>query len=200
MQAIAISFALHVGLLVVLFSHPKVRFIAPNLLAKGNNGQSTTIFYSASGIDYSRPNESISERPRPSRPPKRASPVLRPKVEVETADALRPNSADSDQRAGSLLGSVLSGALTGHDARPAIPVVYPDPDRSGVPNGVRGTVIVEVTIDEHGDVTDAKVLQALGYGMEERVLATLKNWHFLPATLDGQIVPSRQDVHFHFPS
>jgi periplasmic protein TonB len=59
---------------------------------------------------------------------------------------------------------------------------------------------VEVTIDEKGNVADTKVLESLGYGLEDKVLEALKNWRFTPATMNGIAIASRQDVHFHFPS
>jgi TonB family protein len=61
-------------------------------------------------------------------------------------------------------------------------------------------VIVEVTIDEHGTVTQTKVVQSLQSDIDEKVIATLKNWRFRPASVDGVAISSRQDVHFHFPS
>jgi protein TonB len=72
--------------------------------------------------------------------------------------------------------------------------------RSELPPDLNGDVIVEITIDEHGNITETKILQALGFGLEEKVLAALRNWRFHPATLDGVAIASRQDVHFHFPS
>jgi TonB family protein len=65
---------------------------------------------------------------------------------------------------------------------------------------LQGDVIVEVTIDEHGTVTQTKVVQSLQSDIDEKVIATLKNWRFRPASVDGVAISSRQDVHFHFPS
>ena len=81
-------------------------------------------------------------------------------------------------------------------------MVYPDPAILPwqIPSGVEGTVIVEVTIDIQGKVTETKVLQALGHGIEEKVVAALRNWRFHPAMMDGRAIPSQQDVYFHFPS
>src|SRR5437867_3660236 len=66
--------------------------------------------------------------------------------------------------------------------------------------GLQGDVIVEVTIDEQGNVTETRVLQSLQQDIDEKVIATLRNWRFKPATVDGVAISSRQDVHFHFPS
>jgi protein TonB len=81
-------------------------------------------------------------------------------------------------------------------------VVFPDPPVFPwqVPNGLTGDVIVEVTIDAQGAVTDTRLLQSLKPDIDEKVVATVRNWRFSPATVDGVAISSRQDVHFHFPS
>ena len=103
---------------------------------------------------------------------------------------------------GSAVGTLSSGLASGHDVRIALPVFAPDPPvvRARLPEWVRGDVVVEVTIDETGAVVDTRVLQTPGYGLEEIIVATLRQWHFTPAKIDGVAVASRQDVHFHFPS
>jgi TonB family protein len=65
---------------------------------------------------------------------------------------------------------------------------------------MQGDVIVEVTIDEKGNVTNTKVIQSLLQEVDDKVIATLRNWRFKPASVDGIAISSRQDVHFHFPS
>jgi periplasmic protein TonB len=49
-------------------------------------------------------------------------------------------------------------------------------------------------------VIETKIVQAIGHGIDEKIEATLRRWHYQPATLDGTPVASRTDVHFHFPS
>ena len=85
---------------------------------------------------------------------------------------------------------------------PALPQVFPDPPiaRSDLPPGISGDVIVEVTIDEQGNVTDLKLTQGIGYGIDEKVLAVLRHWHFRPATRDGSTIASQHLVHFHYPA
>ena len=61
-------------------------------------------------------------------------------------------------------------------------------------------MIVEVTIDSQGNVTQTRILQSLQQEIDQKVIATLRNWRFQPATVDGTAISSRQDVHFHFPS
>ena len=91
-------------------------------------------------------------------------------------------------------------AARGYGA-PTLPLVFPDPASFPwqVPNGLTGDVIVEVTIDEQGAVTETRLLQSLKHDIDEKVVATVRNWRFRPATVDGVAISSRQDVHFHYP-
>ena len=61
-------------------------------------------------------------------------------------------------------------------------------------------MVVEVTIDEQGKVTETRLLQSLVREIDDRVIAAVRSWRFQPATVDGVAISSRQDVHFHFPS
>jgi protein TonB len=105
-------------------------------------------------------------------------------------------------RAGSPFGSLSSGSATGEEVRPALPIAFADPAVFPwqLPAGVHGDVVVEITIDTQGNIAAMKVLQTIGHGVEDKVLAALRKWHFRPATRDGVPIASEQDVHFHFPS
>ena len=61
-------------------------------------------------------------------------------------------------------------------------------------------MIVEVTIDVLGNVVEEKLLRGVGYGIDEKVIAALRERHFRPATRNGVAIPSKYDVYFHFPS
>jgi protein TonB len=74
----------------------------------------------------------------------------------------------------------------------------PAPDLSAIPYGVQGDVIIDVTIDSNGRVTDLTVLHTIGYGVETSVMNTLKTWTFRPATKDGTPIASVQELHFHY--
>ena len=97
---------------------------------------------------------------------------------------------------------MIDGPITGHEVHVAYPVVYPDPPvaRAELPSDLQGDVIIEVTIDSQGNVVETRILQAIGHGIDEKIMATLRQWHYQPATLDGVPVASKHDVHFHFPS
>ena len=183
------SMLLHALIVGVLLYHARPIFVQPSSIAWGKGGTSTQIVYvSRNGVESPplRPQLPVKKK---SRTPEVKAPAPLP-VEAEAA------------RAGSPLGSLAIGPSSGSEARPALPIIFPDPvvARSELPPDLNGDVIVEITIDERGYITDTKILQALGYGLEEKVLTALRSWRFHPATLDGVAIASRQDVHFHFPS
>jgi TonB family protein len=136
--------------------------------------------------------------------------VPAPPSAPKPAPAVRENENVADNatlegtaRGGSLYGTRIPGSpLTGHEVIPALPQVFPDPavSRADLPAGVQGDVVVEVTIDEQGNVVETKLIQGIGYGIEDRVLATLRQWHFRPASKDGVTIASQHIVHFHYPS
>ena len=53
---------------------------------------------------------------------------------------------------------------------------------------VEGRVRVQLTVNEQGEVTDARVLDSLGYGLDEAAVAAAKNLHFAAATHCGRPV------------
>jgi TonB family protein len=65
--------------------------------------------------------------------------------------------------------------------------------------GIEGDIIVEITIDEAGNIVQKVVLHSLGPAVDDRVLAALEKWHFAPASKNGVPIPSKQDVYYHFP-
>jgi protein TonB len=111
------------------------------------------------------------------------------------------DTSDKLAHAGSPYGSLYEAMQAGREVRPALPTIFPDPPivRSELAPEIQGDVIVEVTIDTFGEVIDTKLLNGIGHGIDEQVVATLRNWRFKPATIDGVAIPSKQDVHFHFP-
>lgn len=86
------------------------------------------------------------------------------------------------------------------DAEPAFPTYFPLPpvtDRSVLP-AVEQKIIVDVTINAQGDVTDEKLVQGLGNSLDDLVLRTVKTWRFHPATKNGDNVASVEQLVFPF--
>ena len=178
-----VSFAIHVVIIFVLLHRPAM-FVKPSLVAWGMRGKSDEIISFARAEEPPAPTRKLLLRRQVRHKP--------PKPTPQPPDALR---------AGSPNGSLFRGPGVGSEAQPALPLVFPDPViYPWQLANLKGDVIVEVTIDPQGNVTDTHVLQSLKQDIDEQVVATLKGWHFRPATVDGVAISSRQDVHFHFPS
>lgn len=179
------SFAFHCLLVFLWLSRPPI-FVQPSSVAWGLRGTSDSIVYFATAVTRS---EKQSKKLQYHSKPK-------PKAKSEP-----PQTSEETARAGMADGSMFNGPATGTEATPALPLVFPDPEiYPWQLKGVQGDVIVEVTIDEKGNVTNTRVLQSLQQDVDEKVIATLRNWRFRPALVDGIAISSRQDVHFHFPS
>ena len=198
------SFALHGVLLLVLTYRSSPVFVMPSDVALGTPGSSGSVIYLAPvGAErtISPPQKpSLALRAAVPKPPTAAKPLPVVRESEKGADSSK---LDETARAGALYGSRVPGApLTGHEIIPALPQVFPDPavSRGDLPPGVQGDVIVEVTIDEQGNVVETKLIRGIGYGIEDRVLATLRQWHFRPASKDGTTIASQHIVTFHYPS
>jgi TonB family protein len=180
-QSLLASFLIH-GAIVFLLVHRAPIFVRTSEVAWGQHGKSQELVYF--------PN--AEERP-----------VLKKeqiRLNKRTPTQLPTPTPAELTRAGTPSGSLTQGPGIGIEAKPAIPLIFPDP--AVYPwqlRGVQGDVIVEITIDEQGTVTATKILQSLQQDIDEKVLATLRNWRFKPASMDGITISSRQDVHFHFP-
>ena len=202
--SLIVSFAAHGLVLLFLLHHSRPLFLMPSDVALGTPGSSGSVIYLAP----TGPEKVVAIPEKPSlamhvsapKPPSGPKPV--PAIH-ENEQATESAKLDGTARGGSLYGARIPGApLTGHEIIPALPQVFPDPavSRADLPPGVQGDVIVEVSIDEHGNVIETKLIRGIGYGIEDRVLATLHQWHFRPASKDGVTIASQHIVTFHYPS
>ena len=107
--------------------------------------------------------------------------------------------ASQPQAAGSSEGSAFD-STSSDEVRIALPVVSTDPfvDRSEL-GGRQGDVVVEITIDDKGNIVSKQVVKSFSPEVDNKVLAALQSWHFVPATRNGVPIASKQDVHYHFP-
>jgi periplasmic protein TonB len=63
---------------------------------------------------------------------------------------------------------------------------------------IEGVVKIEVTVDDTGRVTAARVVTPLGYGLDEAATAAAKHWMFEPATKCGRPVMGTATLPFRF--
>lgn len=198
-----LSFAIQVAVLGALGFQAAPMFVNPSdaqLGIPGSSGSLSIVYVPPVGAEQPTPADNksrltlqaVARRPKPPKP--------QPKH--EEAATVADNGAEQTAQGGSPFGRVPGSPLTSEEVIPAFPDVYPDPpiSRGELPVGVTGDVIVEVTIDPHGNVTDTKLIQGIGYGVEQKVLEVLQRWHFHPATRDGVTIASQHIVHFHYPS
>ena len=206
-RALLASFAVHCLLLFLLIHRGTAIFVAPSdvdLGIKGSSGSTSIVYLSPVGPEktQSPPDE---QRPvlRAALAPKPRPKSHKPDERTRQTDQLtRDDAPVQTARGGSPYGRVPGSPLTGDEVVPALPEVFPDPpvSRSDIPAGVQGDVIVEVTIDAQGNVVQTRLLQGIGYGIEQKVLSVLPRWHFRPASKDGVTIASQHIVYFHYPS
>jgi protein TonB len=199
--SICASAAFHLAL-VILFCWPTVPiFVKPVMVARGEGGSATP-----SSVVLYVPNDlaiaSASKPPLLSLPISARKKPQKTKVKKRTNVIEEADKTPNPTEAGSENGSAYDGLASGDEVKPALPVAFQDLKiyRSELPSGIQGDVIVEITIDAQGMVVQERLLQGLGHGVDDRVIAVLRDWRFHPATRNGVAIPSKHDVHFHFPS
>lgn len=216
-KILAGSLALH-GLLFAWLVHtPEPQLLNPTSVALGHNGRVVTQLYWPS----QSPDESATSSSE------RASEVYRHQrlghdkliwkrtttpVKLPSPSAPRaPSGAEDDAKTATLsrlghgalaglpYGSLPGGPVYGDEIRPALPVRTEDPVAYPweLPES-EGRVVVEITIDERGEIVRKMVLESMGPKLDQKVLAALENWHFQPATHNGVAIASKQDAIFHF--
>ena len=211
-----VSVALHAAILAWMLHAPEPRLLTPASVALGQNGTSVTrLFWSSKNPDDSTHSSSdlATQRykhqrlgqkltwkapPQQSKLPAPQTPVARAeqqdKLETQTLSALGHGA-----QAGLPYGTLSRGQLYGDEIRPALPVETSDPVVYPwqLPTAP-GNEVIEITIDERGEIVSKTVLQSLGPEIDSKCLAALDNWHFHPATRNGSPIASKQDAIFPF--
>lgn len=65
-------------------------------------------------------------------------------------------------------------------------------------SGLEGEVLLEMVVTAEGTVTDVRVLQRLGSGLDERAIAAVEQWQFSPARRQGVAVAVLVEVAVEF--
>lgn len=65
---------------------------------------------------------------------------------------------------------------------------------------ITGTVLVGLVVSSKGEPTDVHVVKSLDKDIDQSAVDAVKQWHFDPATKDGQPVAVRVTVEIRFHS
>ena len=212
----AVSLLLHGAVLAWLLHSPEPRLLSASSVALGQNGTSLTrLYWSSKSPDESAHSSSdlATERYKHqrlgqkltwktpahlARLPAAQTPVIRAEQE-DNAKTQTLSALGHGAQAGQTYGTLSRGQLYGEEIRPALPIATSDPVVYPwqLPTSP-GNEVIEITIDERGEITSKTVLQSLGPEIDSKCLAALENWHFHPATRNGSPIASKQDAIFPF--
>jgi outer membrane biosynthesis protein TonB len=210
------SVVLHGALLAWLLYAPEPQLLNPVSVALGQNGRSVTrLYWSSKNPDDSDHSSSdlATQRYRHERFSQKTTfkastqvpklPALQtPLARAEAEDTSKTQTLSAlghGSQAGLPYGTLSNGQLYGDEIRPALPVMTSDPVvwPWQLPEAP-GNEVIEITIDERGEIVRRTVLQSLGPDIDTKCLAALENWHFHPATKNGSPISSKQDAIFPF--
>ena len=76
--------------------------------------------------------------------------------------------------------------------------VKPDYTEEARQRNVEGEVVLEIVVRQDGTVGDIKVIDGLGYGLNERAVAAVRQWRFSPAQRRGAAVDVLVEVAVEF--
>lgn len=211
-----VSITVHALALAWLLHAPEPRLLNPNSVAYGQNGTSVTrLYWSSQNPDDSSHSSSdlATQRYRHQRlgqklkwnAPQNAAKLTAletPVSKAEAEDKAKTQTLSAlghGAQAGATYGTLAQGSLYGNEIRPALPITTSDPSvwPWQLPASP-GNEVIEITIDERGEITNKVVLHSLGPDIDDKCLAALENWHFHPATRNGTPIPSKQDAIFPF--
>ena len=211
-----LSLVLHGTFLAWLVHSPEPQLLNPISITKGDNGRVLSRLYFPSRAPDDSDTSSSADAKEIYRHQRLGHEKLTWKAPTQPAQSspqlpLSPSPAEDSAKASTLsnqghgslaglpYGTLNRGAVYGDEIRPALPVTTADPVAYPweLPDS-EGNVVVEITINESGDIVRKTVLQSLGTRLDEKVLAALENWRFHPATKNGVAIASKQDAIFHF--
>jgi TonB family protein len=216
-KVLAASLALHGVLFAWLLHAPEPQLLNPSSIAVGHNGKVLTRLYfptrtpdesSTSSADHAtetyrhqrlgheklmwKPTSTVAKLPMPPAP-------LNPSAAEDNSQTATLSKLGHGATAGLPYGSLPGGPVYGDEIRPALPIATSDPVvYPWQQPESEGKVVIEITIDERGEIVRKTVLQSLGPEIDNRCLAALENWRFQPATHNGVPIPSKQDAIFPF--
>jgi protein TonB len=201
-RTFTVSLVIHFLLLIWVLLPPRAIFISPSSAKAGVNGTGLTYLYFPAKSGETQQQQSSAARPLILQREAKAKKQKRPEKlsPLQGDEAEKTAVASSAPASGSAYGSSLIGSPVGQEVRPALRLKGSEPTVNPTEfAGLEGNVVIEITIDDQGNIVEKNLLQSLSPAVDQKVLAALEDWHFLPATRDGVAIPSKEDVYYHFP-
>lgn len=216
-RVLLLSVVGHGLILAWLLHSPNPILLTANSIRLGQNGRSVTpLYWENKSPDDSDNSSSDLAKQRyhhqrlghekltwkaPAQLPKLSLPQtpVAPAKSEDNSSTQTLSALGHGAQAGVTYGSMHSAQLFGDEIRPALPVATADPSLFPWQLPLSpGNEVIEITIDERGEIVNKTVLQSLGSDIDTKCLAALENWHFHPATRNGVPIPSKQDAIFPF--
>jgi TonB family protein len=118
---------------------------------------------------------------------------------TDLAPAAQPQSSDPGEQPAAA-GSEGEAAATEEPFEPAVLMSKVDPEYPEAARraGVEGTVILDATISETGEVTRVAVERGLPLGVSEAAVAAVRHWKYKPARGRAGPVPSHKAIRIVF--
>jgi TonB family protein len=212
--ALAASLIVHALFFTWLLHTPAPKLLTPVSIAIGHSGNVLTkVYWPSRSPDNSSTNssDSATQHYRHQRLGHEKLVWKPTAAQAKLAQQSPPVPAEDDSKtttlskqghggpAGLPYGTLVGGPLFGDEIRPALPVATADPViYSWERPESEGKVVIEITIDDRGEIVGKTVLQSLGSEIDNKCLAALENWRFQPATRNGTPIVSKQDAIFPF--
>lgn len=149
--------------------------------------------------DYPTVSEIVSTTSPSVLPAIAASPLM-----SNERDEAKPKAKTSTRRGGSSGGAVGNGTGGRSGIADYTPAAYSQTPRPLYPAaarkaGISGTVIVSVSIDEHGQPVAVSKSRSCGCAeLDDAAVAAVRKWRFHPAKINGQPVAARLQVPVRF--
>ena len=160
-------------------------------------------------------SENRIQKPEPVKAP---TPVAVPEpAPQQTAKLTQPALAQPDLSQPPALGPGTGGAIpqtaaaaqdpeqkpaerVGPRATPPRAILSPEPGYTDEARQahIQGTVVLDVIVRKDGTGKVQKVVQGLGYGLDEKAIEAFEKWTFTPGTIDGKPVDVRLLVTINF--
>lgn len=149
-------------------------------------------------LTYSPGGQPRAGQPLPNHlPVRRSPPPTIPKIAPVPAPAM---SSPPPQMAEAGSGPAGASGLGEGDIKIALPQFNPrpSPDLSSLSHGTSGNVVVDVVIDKTGRVATLTLVKGLGQPIDDVVLQTVHTWVFTPASKNGEVIASEQEILVHY--